>query len=71
MKPSCRLYVLSILCAAALPAQNRSTAEIRGTVTDPSGSAAPGVTVMIRNTLTGIATKTSTNAAGLSPSMSP
>jgi hypothetical protein len=61
-------YALSaaLLClpTAAL-AQNTSSGEIRGTVTDPSGAAVPGVTVTVTNTDTGVTTTLTTNDAGI------
>jgi hypothetical protein len=56
------LLVCSIL--AVLQAQNRSTAEIAGTVTDPSGAVLPGVNDTVTNTATGITTRVATNRAG-------
>jgi Carboxypeptidase regulatory-like domain len=61
-------YALSaaLLClpTAAL-AQNTNSGEIRGTVTDPSGAAVPGVTVTVTNTDTGVTTTLTTNDAGI------
>jgi hypothetical protein len=45
-------------------AQNRSTAEIAGAVTDPSGAVLVGVNITVTNAATGITTKVTTNAAG-------
>ncbi|HTU33616.1 MAG TPA: TonB-dependent receptor [Candidatus Acidoferrum sp.] len=45
--------------------QNRSTGEIRGVVTDPSGAVLPGVTVTVLNTNTGVSATFTTNGDGL------
>jgi hypothetical protein len=45
--------------------QNSNTGEIRGLVTDPSGAVIPGVEVTTTNLLTGVNTRTTTNADGM------
>ena len=45
-------------------AQNRSTAEMVGTVTDPSGAVAPGVKITVQNVATKVVVQTQTSAAG-------
>src|SRR6202050_1341248 len=57
------LIPMLLLTGAAWP-QNRSTAEIVGTVTDPSGAAVPNTAVKITNTKTGTSVQTTTNRAG-------
>ena len=42
-----------------------STAFINGTVTDSSGAAIPEASLLLRNTLTGIETRTATNSQGV------
>src|SRR5581483_5314671 len=58
------LACLGIASAYIAIAQNRSTAEIVGTVTDPTGAPVPAVTVSVRNTATQIAVTVQTNDAG-------
>ena len=54
------------LCMAALGlAQSTNSADIRGRVTDASGSAIPGVQVTILNVETGVPTELTTNGAGI------
>lgn len=52
------------LCAGTTIAQNRTTAELVGTVTDPSGGVIPEVTVSVTNTQTGVILKGTTNQSG-------
>ncbi|MGA8037748.1 MAG: carboxypeptidase-like regulatory domain-containing protein [Candidatus Acidiferrales bacterium] len=61
------LAAACLLLCAAFPAlsQSRNTGEIRGTVTDPSGSAISGATVTITNVDTGVTSTYTTNANGL------
>lgn len=60
------LVAALILCLAATGlAQNTNSGDIRGTVTDSSGSVMPGVTVTILNTGTGVVRELVTNEAGL------
>src|SRR5580658_4692103 len=68
-----RFAVVScLLMCLARPAlsQNRSTGEIRGTVTDATGAVLPGVTVTLVNINTGVKTVLTTNADGLYDSVS-
>ena len=46
-------------------AQNANTGEIKGTVTDNSGTVVPGVKVTITNLQTGISTVTTSNSSGI------
>lgn len=46
-------------------AQNTNSGEIRGTVTDPTGAAMPGVTVTILNVDTGVTRDVTTNQDGI------
>jgi outer membrane receptor protein involved in Fe transport len=59
------VLVALVLGVGRLTAQNRSTGEIRGIVTDPSGAVVPGVNVTITNTQTGVETRVITNASGV------
>jgi hypothetical protein len=64
-----RMFALVILFLVAgstgiLLSQNANTGEIRGVVTDASGAVIPGVDVAIANVLTGVTTRTTTNASG-------
>jgi hypothetical protein len=45
--------------------QNTNSAEIRGTVTDPSGAVVPNVSVNIKNIDTGVARDITTNNDGI------
>jgi hypothetical protein len=58
------LLLISV-CISAVVAQNTNSGEIRGTVTDPSGSVVPGVTVTILNTDNGVTKELTTNGAGI------
>jgi hypothetical protein len=65
-----RILSLVILLLVAgstgiLLSQNANTGEIRGIVTDQSGAVVPGVAVTFTNVLTGVTTRTTTNASGL------
>ncbi|MHB8502473.1 MAG: TonB-dependent receptor domain-containing protein [Candidatus Acidiferrales bacterium] len=53
-----------ILSLGIVRAQNRSTAEIVGTVTDPSGASVPNASVKITNRNTGAIVQVATNQAG-------
>ena len=72
----CMLRVVYLLVAAAIafPTSARAqNAELRGAVTDESGGALPGVTVMIRNTETGADRNLVTDSGGLfrAPALQP
>jgi hypothetical protein len=58
--------VLLTLCMASVGlAQNTNSGDIRGTVTDSTGSVVPGVRVTILNTNTGVTKELVTNEAGI------
>ena len=65
--PSRALLVAAALFCMVGPgfAQSTNSAELRGTVTDSSGSVIPGTKVTILNTETGVTTDLTTNDAGL------
>src|SRR5580765_4458313 len=72
----CTLRVVYLLVAAAIafPTSARAqNAELRGAVTDESGGALPGVTMMIRNTETGADRNLVTDSGGLfrAPALQP
>ncbi len=60
---SCVMFLTSEVPAAR--GQSRLSGEIRGTVTDTSGAALPGVAVSITNTQTNIVQRFSTDNAGV------
>jgi hypothetical protein len=61
-----RLCVIAALLAAAAPVfAQRSTATIRGTVTDQTGGVMPGVNVTAKNEVTGFTRSVVTNADGI------
>ncbi len=52
------------LCAGLAVAQNRTTAELVGTVTDSSGGVIPEATISVTNTQTGVTLRATTNQSG-------
>src|ERR1051325_2569761 len=58
------LFTLALLLPATLVAQSGSST-ISGLITDTSGAPMPGVSVMVRDTNTGVAYGAVTNAEGL------
>jgi hypothetical protein len=56
---------LVVVTAGVVRAQNSNSGDIRGTVTDSSGSRIPGVNVTVLNNDTGVITKYATNNDGL------
>ena len=56
--------LLAFLLCAALGMAQLNTANISGNVTDQSGGAAPGASVVVRNVATGATRTLETNAAG-------
>ena len=62
-----RIALLLVLFAGSLPGAMYAQvvgATVSGTVADPTGAATPHVSILIRNTETGIVTKAKTNATG-------
>ena len=62
-----KLFCLSLIClfvAALAGAQSIATADLRGTVKDPSGAAVPNATVTIRDDAKGFSRTTTSNARG-------
>jgi type 1 fimbria pilin len=59
------LFTASFVLLALPALAQRSTATIRGTVTDPSHAVVPGASVTVTNELTGFTRTATTNAAGL------
>jgi hypothetical protein len=57
------LVLLFLGCAAGMAQESRAT--LTGTITDPSGAAIPGATVIAKHSGTNAETKTTTNEAGL------
>ena len=57
-------FVFTLFLLAIASGQNRTTAELTGTVTDPSGAAVPGVRVSVINLQTKVTLKVETNHAG-------
>jgi hypothetical protein len=57
------VVLVTLLCIASAGAQEN--ADLRGTVSDPSGAVIPNATVSITNTATGEVKTTTSNAAGL------
>ncbi|MCI0722882.1 MAG: TonB-dependent receptor [Acidobacteria bacterium] len=65
IKTSISVLGLSIALVSALAAQNRATGEIRGVITDPSGSPVTGVMVELVNTSTQVTKQVPSNDAGI------
>jgi carboxypeptidase family protein len=59
-----QILIPVLLLTSASWSQNRSTAEIVGTVTDPSGAVVPNTAVKVANTKTGTHTQVTTNNTG-------
>jgi hypothetical protein len=59
------LIVSACAISSALFGQSTNSADLRGTVTDPTGGLVPGVTVTILNTDTGVSRTLTTNNDGL------
>jgi Carboxypeptidase regulatory-like domain len=64
-KQSLVLAICFVLLAAMNAFAQRSTATIRGTVTDASGAVIPGATVALKGEDTGLSRTATTNAAGV------
>jgi hypothetical protein len=59
-------FFSAMLCLAGRGfAQSTSSGDIRGTVTDPTGAAIPGTSVVVLNTDTGVSTPYQTDAVGV------
>ena len=58
------LFALTVFLAASFSFGQTLNASLSGTVTDSSGAVIPGASVIVTNTATGIATKTTSDAAG-------
>lgn len=56
--------LILLLLGFAGPVLAQSTAQLRGTVTDPAGAAVPNAKVMVRNEATGVESSTQTDSAG-------
>jgi len=66
MRVQATVLALLLLLAAAVPvAAQRTTASIRGTVTDSTGGVVPGADVTVKGTDTGLSQSTVTNADGV------
>lgn len=64
-RTTARVPVILLFAATMLYAQAGYEAQIRGTVTDPTGSVIPGASVTLTNASTNIPVTTKTNAQGL------
>ena len=63
---ACWFFVLVVLAmGAARTAWAQSTGALRGTISDAQGGATPGVTIVIRNTATGVERTVVSDASGL------
>jgi hypothetical protein len=58
-------FAVALCFAGGAFAQSTNSADLRGTVTDPTGSVVPGVSVVILNTDTGVSRTLTSNADGL------
>ena len=66
MRVQATVLALLLLLAVAVPvAAQRTTASIRGTVTDSTGGVVPGADVTVKGTDTGLSQSTVTNADGV------
>lgn len=59
------LAMVSLLNVSPVYAQSRASGEIRGTVSDTTGAAVPGVAITIQNQLTGVITKLKSDNTGV------
>jgi hypothetical protein len=59
------IFAVLLLAAPFCRGQNSNTGEIKGLITDATGSVVPGATVRISNVQTGLTTTTTTNQDGL------
>ena len=59
------VVLMVLLAGSAGTVWAQSTGAVRGTITDPQGIATPGVTVVVRNTATGVERTVVSDASGL------
>jgi outer membrane receptor protein involved in Fe transport len=59
------LLMGAIIVAPLARAQNANTGELKGVVTDQTGASVPGVSIVIKNVQTGVATERISNQSGL------
>jgi hypothetical protein len=64
LRSVCAGAVLVLCAAIPAAAQTSGNGNINGTVTDPTGAAVPGASVIVTDTDTGVARKLTTNSAG-------
>src|SRR5271170_4229948 len=57
--------IIAVLTAGSISAQTAGSGTITGVLTDQTGAAVPGATVIVRNTDTGIDRSTATNDSGI------
>ena len=60
-----QLLTVSLACLLSLPAMAQSRGQVRGLVTDQSGSVLPGAKVTLLNINTGVVTSKPTDSAGI------
>jgi hypothetical protein len=65
VRTACALSLLALCSAMPAAAQSSGNGSIAGTVTDPTGAAVPGATVLVTNTDTGVSRTLTTNSAGI------
>lgn len=65
MKQFSKILAAAVLATATRGAMAQSTAQVSGTVTDPTGAVIPNSTVTIRNTATNVTRKVTANSAGV------
>jgi carboxypeptidase family protein len=59
------VMLIMLVMAGMAVAQSRGSGEIRGTVMDPSGAVIPGAQITIKEVLTGVVSKLTSNKAGI------
>jgi hypothetical protein len=65
LRLACTLSFAATLCSLPVLAQTSGNGNIAGVVTDASGAAVPGASVVVINTDTGVARKLTTNGGGI------
>jgi hypothetical protein len=65
LRLACALALSAALGSSLAVAQTSGNGNIAGVVTDPSGAAVPGATVVVTNTDTGVSRTLTTNGAGI------